>query len=61
MSTGIGYGIAIPHAASDLVPRRVVALGRSKSGVDFASLDGKRVKEIVLMISPTSDHEHANA
>jgi mannitol/fructose-specific phosphotransferase system IIA component (Ntr-type) len=61
MTTGIGMGLAIPHAVSDLVPRRVVALGRSKSGVDFASLDGKPVKEIVLMISPNSDYEHASA
>jgi mannitol/fructose-specific phosphotransferase system IIA component (Ntr-type) len=61
MTTGIGMGLAFPHAVSDLVPRRVVALGRSKSGVDFASLDGKPVKEIVLMLSPNSDHEHANA
>src|SRR6266404_4459801 len=49
MTTGVGYGIAIPHATSDLVSRRVVALGKSKRGVDFASLDGKPVKEIVLM------------
>jgi PTS system nitrogen regulatory IIA component len=61
MSTGIGMELAIPHAVSDLVSRRVVALGRSKDGVDFASLDGKPVKEIVLMISPNSDHEHATA
>jgi mannitol/fructose-specific phosphotransferase system IIA component (Ntr-type) len=61
MTTGIGMGLAIPHAVSDLVSQRVVALGRSKSGVDFASLDGKPVKEIVLMISPNSDYEHANA
>ena len=61
MTTGIGMGLATPHAVSDLVPRRVVALGRSKNGVDFVSLDGKLVKEIVLMISPNSDHGHANA
>src|SRR6266567_4545185 len=61
MSTGFGMGLAIPHAVSALVPRRVVALGRSKSGVDFASSDGKPVKEIVLMISPNSDDEYANA
>jgi mannitol/fructose-specific phosphotransferase system IIA component (Ntr-type) len=61
MTTGIGHGLAIPHAVSDLVSRRVIALGRSKSGVDFASFDGKPVKEIVLMVSPKSDYEHADA
>jgi mannitol/fructose-specific phosphotransferase system IIA component (Ntr-type) len=61
MTTGIGMGLAVPHAVSNLVARRVVALGRSKSGIDFASLDGKPIKEIVLMILPDSDYEHANA
>ena len=61
MSTGVGLGLAIPHATSDLVSRRVVALGRSKRGVDFASIDGKPVKDIILMISPPSDYEHTDA
>jgi mannitol/fructose-specific phosphotransferase system IIA component (Ntr-type) len=61
MTTGVGLGLAIPHAVSDLVSRRVVALGRSRSGIHFTSLDGKPVQDIVLMISPTSDDEHANA
>ena len=54
MSTGIGLGLAFPHVVSDLVTEQVLALGRSKNGVNFASLDGKQVKEIILMISPNS-------
>jgi mannitol/fructose-specific phosphotransferase system IIA component (Ntr-type) len=61
MSTGIGMGLAIPHAVSDLVSQRVVALGRSKIGVDFASIDGKPVKEIILMISPSSENKDTHA
>ena len=61
MTTAVGYGIAIPHATSDAVSERVVALGKSKVGIDFQSLDGKPVKIVGLMISPKSDHEHANA
>lgn len=61
MTTGVGYGIAIPHATSELVSERIVAFGKSKAGIDFGSLDGKPVKMVGLMISPKSDHEHTNA
>ena len=33
MSTGIGFGIAIPHASSDLVKTVVAAFGRSSHGI----------------------------
>ncbi|XHR28663.1 MAG: PTS sugar transporter subunit IIA [Chthoniobacteraceae bacterium] len=52
MSTGIGFGIAIPHASSDRVSEVVAAFGRSSSGIEFDSLDGLPVKFIVLFIVP---------
>lgn len=52
MSTGIGFGIAIPHASSDKVPQVVAAFGRSKKGVEFDSLDGQPVFFIVLFVVP---------
>ena len=52
MSTGIGFGIAIPHASSDRVEEVVAAFGRSEAGIDFDSLDGQPVKFIVLFIVP---------
>ncbi len=52
MSTGIGFGIAIPHASSDRVGEVVAAFGRSSSGIEFDSLDGLPVKFIVLFIVP---------
>lgn len=52
MSTGIGLGIAIPHASSDMVPEVVAAFGRSKTGVEFDSLDGQPVNFIVLFVVP---------
>lgn len=61
MTTGVGFGIAIPHVVSDMVTGRVVALGKSESGVDFASLDGKPVKAITLIILPRSDDAATNA
>ena len=51
-STGIGRGIAIPHVTHAAVPRSVVAIARSRSGVDFESLDNKPVRVIALALSP---------
>jgi fructose-specific phosphotransferase system IIA component len=52
MSTGIGFGIGIPHASSDLVGEVVGAIGRSRNGVQFDALDGKPVKLVVLFLVP---------
>jgi len=52
MSTGIGLGIAIPHASSDLVGEVVAAFGRSENGVEFDALDGQPVQFIVLFVVP---------
>jgi fructose-specific phosphotransferase system IIA component len=52
MSTGIGFGIAIPHASSDRVSEVVAAFGRSNKGIEFDSLDNAPVKYIVLFVVP---------
>ncbi len=52
MSTGIGFGIAIPHASSDKVSEVVAAFGRSKEGIQFDSLDGQPVFFVVLFVVP---------
>jgi mannitol/fructose-specific phosphotransferase system IIA component (Ntr-type) len=52
MSTGIGFGIAIPHASSDRVEKVVAAFGRSSAGIEFDSLDNAPVKFIVLFVVP---------
>jgi fructose-specific phosphotransferase system IIA component len=52
MSTGIGFGIGIPHASTDLISEVVGALGRSKSGVNFDSLDNQPVKLVMLFLVP---------
>ena len=52
MSTGIGFGIAIPHASSDRVEKVVAAFGRSMKGIEFDSLDNAPVKFIVLFVVP---------
>lgn len=54
MSTGIQYGIAIPHARTDSVDRLVCAIGIKPEGIDFNSIDGKPAKIIVLTLAPKS-------
>jgi len=51
-STGIGGGVAIPHARSKGIKRLTVVLGRYDRGVDFAALDGKPVQLIFLVAAP---------
>lgn len=51
-STGIGEGIAIPHAKSPALDSMVVAFGRSLPGVDFQSLDGKPAHLFFLLVTP---------
>jgi fructose-specific phosphotransferase system IIA component len=52
-STGIGSGIAIPHGKCRGVTELVMALGITAMPVDFESIDGKPVKIVVLLVSPT--------
>jgi mannitol/fructose-specific phosphotransferase system IIA component (Ntr-type) len=52
MSTGIGYGIGIPHASTDLIPEVIGALGRSKNGVNFDALDNQPVNLVMLFLVP---------
>lgn len=52
MSTGIGFGIGIPHASTDLIPEVVAALGRSKKGMNFDALDNQPVNLVMLFLVP---------
>lgn len=52
MSTGIGFGIGIPHASTDLITEVVGALGRSKQGVNFEALDNQPVNLVMLFLVP---------
>ena len=57
MSTGIGFGIAIPHASSDNVSEVVAAFGRSSQGIEFDALDDAPVKFVVLFIVPKNQFQ----
>ena len=57
MSTGIGLGIAIPHAKIESVTDFVVALGKSNAGIEFESLDEKPVHILVMIAGPKNHQE----
>ena len=52
LSTGIGYGVAIPHGKSGLIPSLRMAAGRTRVPVDFDALDGAPVQLFFLLIGP---------
>ncbi|HET57497.1 MAG TPA: PTS sugar transporter subunit IIA [Deltaproteobacteria bacterium] len=51
-STGIGYGVAIPHGKMTGLDQLVVSFGRSSEGVEFDALDGKPVNIFFLLMAP---------
>ncbi len=56
MSTGIGLGIAIPHAKSDYARDIVIAIGVVKEGVDWGALDNAPVNFVVMIAANTEQH-----
>src|SRR5256714_15425682 len=52
MSTGIGFGIGIPHASTDVIYEVVGAFGRSTHGINFDALDNQPVKLVMLFLVP---------
>jgi len=52
MTTGIGYGVAIPHGKARSVDRMAAAVGVSPEGLEFESEDGQLVHLVVLFVSP---------
>ena len=52
-STGIGKGIALPHAHADSIRRQILAVGISENGIDFSSVDGEPVRIVALLATPT--------
>ena len=58
LSTGIGHGIAIPHAISSAIPEPQVLVGISPKGVDYSSMDGKPVHVFFVLLSPPDRASH---
>jgi mannitol/fructose-specific phosphotransferase system IIA component (Ntr-type) len=55
-STGIGDGVALPHARNalvGLVDHPVIVFGRSAQGIPFGAIDGEPSKLFFLLVAPT--------
>ncbi|MFC1669596.1 PTS sugar transporter subunit IIA [Spirochaetota bacterium] len=57
MSTGIGFGIAIPHAKINAVKEMSFAVGVSKKGINFDSMDGLPVHLVILVAAGEKQHK----
>jgi mannitol/fructose-specific phosphotransferase system IIA component (Ntr-type) len=57
VSTGIGSGVAIPHAFSDHIDHVIAVFGRSRAGIDFEALDNAPVHYIILFLVPRRDYQ----
>ena len=61
-TTGIGKGVALPHAKFKCIKKPLGAIGRSSEGLDFAALDSKPVYSVILLLSnPDNPDEHLQA
>jgi PTS system nitrogen regulatory IIA component len=57
MSTGIGIGIAIPHVRFEGVKKPVIIIGTQPAGIaDYASIDDKPVRLVVMILMPQNQH-----
>ncbi|MHC4608359.1 MAG: PTS sugar transporter subunit IIA [Planctomycetota bacterium] len=56
-STGLGGGVAVPHAKLDTLKNVRGAFGRCPAGVDFNAVDGEPVTLVFLILSPSSKRD----
>jgi len=54
MSTGIGEGIAIPHALTNDIEALALVFGRTQQPMDFQALDSQPVDLIFMLVGPKS-------
>jgi Kef-type K+ transport system membrane component KefB/mannitol/fructose-specific phosphotransferase system IIA component len=55
MGTGIGGGIAVPHARLDALTRPLVVLGISKEGIEWNAIDDQPAHLVFLILTPRDD------
>lgn len=56
-STGLGKGIAVPHARSTLITERSMVIARSSKGIDFDSPDGLPTHLCFLIVAPPLERD----
>jgi nitrogen PTS system EIIA component len=52
--TGIGYGVAVPHGKTPVVPNLVVVAGTTPQPVPYETIDGEPVRLFFLLAGPES-------
>ena len=59
MSTGVGNGIALPHGKLPEAKQSILALGISRNGIDYDSLDGAPVYIVIAIVAdPENPAQH---
>jgi len=58
LSTGIGQGIAVPHAISEVIRSPQLIVGLAPGGVDYQSMDGEPVNVFFVLLSPPDRAGH---
>ncbi len=58
LSTGLKYGLAVPHGASDCVKETIAAMGTSSGGIPFESVDDHPARLVVLLVIPRGSFQH---
>jgi PTS system nitrogen regulatory IIA component len=55
-TTGIGHGVAAAHGQTDGVSEVKIALGISRTGIDYHSVDGEPVRLLFVLATPPDNH-----
>jgi len=56
-STGLKYGLAVPHGSVDCVGEILAALGTSQEGIPFESADGLPARLVILLVIPKNSFQ----
>lgn len=57
MSTGMEHGVALPHGSLSGLDAIVGAIGISKKGIPFESLDGEPARILILLVLPRDNFQ----
>ena len=52
MTTGMEFGVALPHGKTDAIAETAVAMGIKKTGINYGSMDGQPSRLFILVVSP---------
>jgi mannitol/fructose-specific phosphotransferase system IIA component (Ntr-type) len=58
MSTGLKYGLAVPHGSVDCVKEIIAALGTCPQGIPFESVDESPTRLVILLVIPKGTFQH---